>query len=308
MVLQKIKSVVGNPNFTYAVKGYFEEAVKHPCLVSRETSKFFSHWLLGRKEKPKNGLRFEQHCHSHFSDGANLASIVNLLFDEGINLWSLTDHNNSSAFDALRTGKYDLNKESKIKRTFEVEANADGRSLVIHADLRQVVLLRSVECYTDKGEINIHGYAGKVPKQGTPFEDAIKQGIAGGGWIAINHPYFWQGLGYCGRQFVERAVSAGAKAIEKNGTEIPPQIFCPVKAGLDAREFGLALLASGDAHKLHMYGMSGLTFEDNLYTGLLQTMRDNNADVIKYLVEEKLFETYLNYLTPKQFLDFFSFD
>lgn len=307
MVLNKIKTLLTHPNLKYVTTSFLNESVKHPYMISRETMKFFSHWLAGKTEEPKAGLRFEQHCHSHFSDGAELADIVNLLLDNNTKLWSLTDHNNCNAFDALSTGKYDLNKETNTKRKFEVQTNPDKRSLVINCGDKQLVLLRSVEYYADKGEINIHGYAGQVPKKGIAFEDAIKIGVDNGAWVSINHPYFWQGIGYSGRSNIERAVKAGAKAIEKNSTEVPPQIFGVVKAEIDAREFDLALLASGDAHKLHMYGMSGLTFDEQLYVQQLKINQENQADAIKFLVENKQFSTHLNYLTPKQFLDFFKF-
>ncbi len=307
MLLSRIKSVISDQQFTYAVSNFFAESVRNPYKMSRETAKFFSHWLVGKKEKPKTGLCFEQHCHSHFSDGAELADIVNLLFDKGISLWSLTDHNNCNAFDSLSAGKYVLNSESKTRKNLEVEVNPDKRSMIIHAGEKQIVLLRSVEYYTNKGEINLHGFAGKVPKQRMPFEDAVRMGVDSGAWVAINHPYFWHGLGYHGRRNIERAVNAGAVAIEKNGTEIPPQIFCPVRAERDAEQFNLALLASGDSHKLHMYGMSGLVFDKTVYSSALQQMQGNPADAIKHLVANKLFRTYLNYLTPKQFLDFFTF-
>jgi len=308
MILTKVKEIMTNPNFRYSVSNFFKESAKHPYLMSTETAKFFSHWVFCIREEPKQGFRFEQHSHSHFSDGANLADIVDLLLDKRIALWSLTDHQNSKAFDSIANGKYDLNKENKTGKKFEVEVQSDKRALIIYSGNAQIVLLRSVEYCTDKGEINIHGYSGQIPKKIIRFEDAIKLGIDAGGWIAINHPYLWQGLAYLGRQNIELAAKIGAIAIEKNGTEIPPQIFCPVKASLDAKEFGLALLASGDAHKLHMYGMSGLTFNNEDYLAALKQCNGNHADSIKQLVASKNFETYLNYLTPKQFLDFFKFD
>lgn len=302
MVFSKINKIIRHPNFTHAISGFFKESAKHPYLMSKE----IAHWLFGVQE-PKEVLRFEQHCHSHFSDGANLADIINLLFDKGITLWSLTDHHNSNAFDSIANGTYNLNKESKKERNFEVEIQPDKRALTIYSGDKSLVLLRSVEYYTNKGEINIHGYSGKILKPNQPLEDAIKFGINCGGWVAINHVGFYQGIGFNGLKAVEKAVKAGAIAIEKNGTEILIQIFSSIQAEMYAKKFGLALLASGDAHKLHMYGMSGLTFDDKNYLAVLKQCNASHADTIKTLVEQHKFKTYLNYISLNQFKDFFMF-
>ncbi|GEM_PF-4548757 len=299
MILPKINKIINHPNFKPAISGFIKESAKHPYLMSKE----ISHWLFGMQE-PKAGVRFEQHCHSHFSDGANLADIIELLFDKCITVWSLTDHHNSNAFNKIANGTYNLNSNSKTNRKFDVEIQHDKRALTIYSGNKSLVLLRSVEYYTNKGEINIHGYSGKILKPKQPLEDAIKFGIDNGGWVAINHVGFYQGIGFNGRKEVEKAVKAGAIAIEKNGTEILIQIFSAVQAEAYAKEFGLALLASGDAHKLHMYGLSGLTFEDKNYRTVLKQCNGSHADTIKTLVEEHKFETYLNYISFSQFKDF----
>ena len=180
--------------------------------------------------------------------------------------------------------------------------------MVIHSENQQLILLRSMEYWTDKGEIGIHGYAGKLQKKRIPLTEAIEKAIDMGGYVVINHPYFWEGIGFHGRKYIEKAIKKGAVAIEKNGTEIPPQIHSAIRAELDAKHFEVPLVASGDAHHLNQYGLSGLTFSKDDYETALAQNRKNHADVIKQLVSSGAFETYFNYLTPKEFLGFFSFD
>jgi histidinol phosphatase-like PHP family hydrolase len=306
-IIKKVKTIASNKYLGYVMKSFAKTSLRHPYLMTRESTKFLSRWLLGRTEQPQEGLRFEQHCHSHFSDGDDLSNVVELLFEKGISVWSLTDHGNSNAFDSIREGSYNLNEQSKAERNYDLDFSDDGRSMVIHSGDQQVILLRSIELRTNNGEIGIHGYTGKFPKNGMTLGDAIKKAKDMGGYVVVNHPYFWEGIGFQGRACVEFAIKNGAVAIEKNGTEIPPQIHSAIRAELDSKHFEVPLVTSGDAHHLYMYGLSGLTFQDNDYKTTLAEHGQNHADAIKQLVTAGDFGTYFNYLTPKEFLGFFSF-
>lgn len=306
-IVKKVGEIASNKYLAYVLGNFAKTTITHPSLVVKESTRFLSRWLLEMTQLPQDGLHFEHHCHSHFSDGDKLSDIVDVLFDKGISLWSLTDHGNSNAFDSLRNGSYDLNRESASERTYDLEFADDGRSIVIHSQDQQLVLLRSIEYWTDKGEIGIHGYAGQLPSKRIPLGDAIQRAIDMGGYVVLNHPYFWEGVGFNGRDHIEHAISKGAVAIEKNATEIPPQIHSAVRAELDARHFGVPLVTSGDAHHLYMYGLSGLTFEEAMYRDTLGEQGNNHADAIKQLVTAGEFKTYFNYLTPQEFLGFFKF-
>jgi len=306
-IVNTVSGIVRNEHLGYVLGSFATRSLINPLLMSRESSRFLRHWLSGRRELPKPGLRFEHHCHSHFSDGARLADIVDFLLDDGVSVWSLTDHDNSNAFDSLRDGSYNLNDETANMRRYDLDFSYDGRFMEIHSGGKRVVLLRSIELWTDKGEIGIHGYSGKFPAKRLPLGEAIDRAKDMGGYVVINHPYFWEGIGYHGRDCVEFAVSRGAVAIEKNATEIPPQVYSAVQAELDAKDFGVSLVTSGDAHQLEMYGNSGLTFRENDYETALRLNGGNHADVVRSLVTEGTFETYFNYVTPRQFLSFFSF-
>ncbi len=306
-ITEKIQKIAGNKNLSYVLKSFAKTTALHPLITTRETSKFLARWAYGRREQPQQGLRFEHHCHSNFSDGAELSDIVELLLDKQIPLWSLTDHGNSNAFDSLKNGSYKLQEKSKTGRKYELELHPDGRAMTIHSGEQQIILLRSIELWTDKGEICIHGYRGEFAGKRPLLCEAIQKGKDMGGFIVINHPYFWEGIGYYGRKYIEQAIQKGAIAIERNGTEIPPQIHSSVKAEIDSKEFGIPLVTSGDAHQLYMYGLSGLTFEQEDYEHALKKHQGNHPDTIKFLITSTSFETYLNYLTPKEFLKFFSF-
>lgn len=304
MNINAIKGILTNKHLSYVLNNFAKEGLEHPYLVSKEFIKFSGRQLLGITEKPKAGLMFENHSHSHLSDGDDLDDIVNLLFEKGISIWSLTDHSNSEAFDHLRKGNYKLNHGGN---KYELQVNNDGRSMIIHSDGRQLVLLRSIEYWTDKGEIGIHGYRGKLPHEKIPLDEAIDRALDMGGYVVINHPYFWEGIGAHGRKIIEEAVDKGAAAIEKNGTETLIQIHSPARAELDAKDFNVPLITSGDAHKLYMYGLSGITFDEKSYETALRQNGMNHADAVKDLVSSGKFKTYLNYLKLKECLKFFPF-
>ncbi|MBI2129246.1 hypothetical protein HYU07_03315 [Candidatus Woesearchaeota archaeon] len=304
MNIDAVKGILTNKHLSYVLKNFAKEGVDHPYSLSREfVVKFLGRQMFGITQKPKAGLRFENHSHSRFSDGDDLNAIVQLLFEKEISIWSLTDHENSEAFDQLKEGRYKLN----IKNKCELEVNNDGRSMVIHSQDRQLVLLRSIEYWTDKGEIGIHCYKGRLPYKNIPLDETIDRAFDMGGYVVINHPYFWEGIGANGRKNIEEAVDKGAAAIEKNGTETLVQIYSPVRAELDAGEFNVPLITSGDAHRLYMYGLSGITFDEKAYENALKQNGMNHADAVKNLVSSGNFETYLNYLKLKEFLGFFSF-
>ena len=97
MDLSEIREIVNNEHLGYVVKNYLTMSISHPQLIAKETQKFMSRWVLGKTEEAGNSLRFEQHSHSHFSDGAELKDIVDILFEKNIDIWSLTDHDNTKA-------------------------------------------------------------------------------------------------------------------------------------------------------------------------------------------------------------------
>lgn len=310
-LIQTAKEVMGNEYLAKVISNFTGEYFRHPYLMSRENYRFLSRWLLGRVEKPGKGLVFENHCHSHFSERetikTELADVVNLLFDKGIGICSLTDHDNSEAFDSLNDGRYNLDEKSTSGQKYELELNPDGRSMVIHKGSKKVILLRSIEYLTDKGELGIHGYSGKLPRENIPVSEAIERALDMGAWIVINHPYFWTGIGFNDRGQVESVAKKPNIAIEKNGTEIPPQIYCPVRAESEAESLSLPLIAGGDSHLDFMYGLSGLIFNENEYGQALDCCGKNHADAIKAMVFGRKFGTYFNYLTPGEFLRFFKF-
>lgn len=296
-----LRKLLRHPGLGTVLAEYAKTWFTHPKAMYKEHSTYFSRWLLGKEEMPEEGLRFEHHCHSHFSDGAELVDIVDYLFEEDIMLWSLTDHDNSDAFDALVSGKYRLRDE------YELELGNDPRHLVIHRGDQHLVMLRSIELWTKQGEIGVHGYEGTFPDEPLELTEAIHRATDMGGYVVINHPYFVNlSIGFHGPELIEEAAEAGAIAIEKNGLEIPPLIYSPVRAELDAERYGLSAVTSGDAHNLGTYGRSGITFNEDAYLAMLIAANGRHADAIRELITMGAFECYLNYLTPLEFLGFTS--
>ena len=74
---------------------------------------------------------------------------------------------------------------------------------------------------------------------------------------------------------------------------------------MDAKDFGISLVYGGDAHRLHMYGMSGIAFMSDDFAEVLGRNNDNYADAVKELVAKGYFKGYFNYITPKQWKEFF---
>lgn len=294
-----LRGILRHPSLGTALTEYVKTWFDDTGAMCKEHSKFLSRWLLGKEEKPQEGLRFEHHSHSHFSDGAELADIVDLLFEKGIGLWSLTDHDNSNAFDALVSGKYRLGGE------YELDFGNDPRHIVIHCGDQHLVMLRSTELMTQQGEIGVHGYEGTFPGEPLELTEAIHRATDMGGYVVINHPYFVNlSLGFHGPELIGQAALAGAIAIEKNGLEIPPLIYSPVRAERDAERYGLALVTSGDAHSLETYGKSGIVFNEDAYLAMLIAANGRHADAIRELISAEAFECCLNYLTPLEFIQF----
>lgn len=292
-----LQGILRHPSLGTALAEYVKTWFNDPAAMCKEHSKFLSRWLLGKEEMPQEGLRFEHHSHSHFSDGAELADIVDMLFEKGIGLWSLTDHDSSNAFDALVSGAYRLRDEC------ELDFGNDPRHLVIHRGDQCLVMLRSVELWTKQGEIGVHGYDGTFPEEPLELTEAIRRATDMGGYVVINHPYLVNlSLGFHGHELIEQAALAGAIAIEKNGLEIPPLIYSPVRAERDAERYGLALVTSGDAHSLETYGKSGIAFNEDAYLAMLIAANGRHADAIRELISAQAFECYLNYPTPLEFI------
>lgn len=292
-----------NKHIKYVLANFFQELKNNPSLMRSEIHRFIMN-CTGYREKPKWEIAFENHCHSSFSDGLELVDLVNTLFERKIRICSITDHGNSFAFDSLKSGRYNLNKKYK-ERCYELDINRDGRSMIINSGGERVIILRSIEYMTNKGEIGVHGYQGNFPREKLPLSESIKRATDMGGFVVINHPYFWEGIGFHGERTIEEAVMNGASAIEKNGTEIPPQIYSPVRVMLASEKFQRPIITSGDAHKKYMYGLSGISFKKEEYYKTLAEKLGNDADAVKKLVAAGRFQTYLNYLNPKQFFEFF---
>ncbi len=291
----------------HTLNEFLYESASHPRAMAREMATY-ARDAIGLQRKPPSGLRFETHSHSHFSDGPELAAAVDRLFDKHIHAWSLTDHENSSGFDALAKGAYDLNRNPASKRKYTIDVAPDKRSLLIRSADHTLIMLRSIEKMTDRGEIGIHAYAGALPQSIMPLKETIKRATDAGGFVVINHPYFWTGLGHHGDTCIEHALNAGAIAIEKNAAEIPPQIYSPVRAQRLAKQLTVPLLAGGDAHTLDMYARSYATFAHNEYSCALAENSRNPADAIKTLIKEDTFSNHLRYITPLQLMRFFKMD
>lgn len=278
---------------SYRIMAHFARtALRHPIVMSQENLRLFSQFVLGKKEKPGEGIRFEQHSHSHYSDGPELSDIIDFLFNEGISIWSLTDHGNSNAFDDLKNGKY------RLSRRYELETCPDGRYLSINADGRQIVLLKSMEKLTDVGEIGLHGYSGAIPNGKISLIEAIRTCIGQGGYVIINHPFILSGIGVHGVRFIEDAVKAGAIAIEKNGLNIGPFIYDPVMVEVIAKKLEIPIVPSEDSHRLETYGISGVVFDKESYRRELKAHGGNHADTIQSRFRNRNFSTYFNYANP----------
>ncbi len=299
-------SLLSDPHIWYVARNYLQEWLLHPFMMMGEHGRFFRRWPLGfRAPVPKGGACFEQHSHSHFSDGAELAFIVDKLFDLGIQYWSLTDHGNSKGFDSLRDGSYRLQEHSAARRKYEIEPGEDRRYLVIHADGKKLTMLRSVEYRTSQGEIGLHGIEEDMPKEKVSVREAIATAFSLGGYAVIHHAFFWEGIGYHGMKAIEEAADATVRAIELNATEIPPQVYSVVRSRWAAKKFGLRMVPAGDAHTLDMYGLSGLMF-DPLAERRLQLIYPHPAARIEKMIIDGSFTPYFNYLTLGEFKEFWS--
>ncbi len=296
----KVREFVDYNNLCRVLHYLAQTSIKHPGEMSDELRLFFSGWF-GQTIPPK-GTRFEQHSHTHFSnpyesaDLVELADVVDLLFANKTHLWSLTDHQNSNGFDSLRDGSYRLSPE------YELEFHK--RYMIIHKEEQELVLLRSIELQTHEGEMGIHGYEGSFPEEQIPMAEAINRAKDNGGYVIVNHPFFWRGIGFKSRKNIEEAVALGVCAIEKNGFAAPPFIYGPVLSEIVAEELNVPLVASGDAHLMCMYGLSGVVFQDQTYLQALAQNSHNHADAIKDLIKTGEFSNYFSYVRPADILKF----
>jgi len=320
-----IKKILKNPHLResiyyspYYISNFILEGIKHPILTARES---YDSWIPGKDRQPSHGIRYENHCHSEYSYDCKipLGDIIHYLMDKNVRIWSLTDHNNSHAFDAISNGEFDFDEANADHDNVDVEVNPDGRSLIIRSKDKQLVLLRSIEIYTKDGEIGIHGYqgnwfdqVGKDHNNRPTLEDAIMSGIDGGGTIHINHPRFWDGVGYKDRKNIDKAINIAVNymgtekclAIEKNSAEGLLQVHSTVVAQVYAKEYKLPLVAASDAHKMNMYGRNGLIFNEKKFGDILSQKNGNYADAVKQMVGNNQFDIQFNYMPLLYMLKF----
>jgi hypothetical protein len=204
----------------------FAMSLKHPKMFSELKQCAINQMYF--MNLPKEGLKYEAHSHtSNFSPDAKceLSDVVNKLFQEDISVWALTDHNNSYGFDKIVSGEYNLD-ENRFGQKYRIDVNSDGRSMIIerNSDEKKIVFLRSIEYWTDMGEIGIYGYSGHLPNEGMypyglkgkniPLKEAIDMALEGGGYIVINHPYDNDGIGWSnGEETIDNAV----EIVKQNG-------------------------------------------------------------------------------------------
>ncbi|MDD5340582.1 MAG: hypothetical protein PHV13_05035 [Candidatus ainarchaeum sp.] len=298
-----VNGIARNPYLKSVMYRYVKTALWHPIRMGREHSRCFRQWLLGPDDIPAIAKRMEIHSHTHFSGlgCANAEDIIPLLM-ESIHIWSPTDYNTTALFKCLASGKLDL------ARKYGVEVQADRRSLRISDGDSNMIILRSMEARTNKGHLGLHGFSGKPPRS-FDYEDTLKFAFDNGAFVVLNHPYFWNGVGWNGNDSIDTAVRIasnknGLLALEKNAAEIPPQIYSPVLAEIMAKKLGIPLVASGDAHTLGMYGRAGIAFP--LQMSCIASMA-NPVEEISGMIRNSEFTNYFNYSTPKEFLGFFRF-
>ncbi|MFP4112424.1 MAG: PHP domain-containing protein [Candidatus Woesearchaeota archaeon] len=307
----KLIELLKNEKVPYVMKNYLAESIKHPLMIAKENLRFLRN-CSGKIYIPEGGLKWETHSHTRFSHDDPSATIslcdaLNILFDNGYSFWSLTDHDSTKGFDSIWYGKYCLDNNNKSERQFEIIKDPEKRYMTIYSsqDENPLIMMRSVELMTDRGEINIHGYSGKIPEQGYDLFDAIKMAKDNGAKVGINHAHFWSGIGYSDPDNIEKTIELGADWIEENGTEIPPMSFDIIRSRKIAEKFRIPIIASGDAHKDFMYAISGVSLQRNSYEEeLLRT--EDQLEALFNTISSGNYNNFLNYNTPAKTLEFLS--
>lgn len=296
-----VKDIARNPYLKSVMGRYIKTVLTHPVRMGKEHAKCFKQWLLG-PDIPVMATRMELHSHTDFSGRgfANAGQVISLLL-KSVHIWSPTDYDTTGLFDSL--GKGNLLSDE----TYCADVHSDGRSLRISNKGNDMIILRSMEARTGKGHIGIHGFSGKPPPTFN-YEEMLRFSFDSGAFVVLNHPYFWAGVGWNGNDVIDTALEiaerkGGVIALEKNATEIPPQIYCTVLSEIMAKKLNIPLVASGDAHTLGMYGKTGIAFP--LWMPIISMT--NPADEIQKRIKNHDFFNYFNYSTPKEFLGFFKF-
>jgi hypothetical protein len=291
-----VNSVLTKPQLKSVLSRYAKTTLRHPIRMGREHVRYFGRWLFGQDDASLISRRMEIHSHTHFSGlGCAKAEEVIPFLMETAHIWSPTDYDTTALFKCLAKGRLCLGGK------YDVEVQADWRSLRISDGKNYMIILRSMEARTNRGHIGIHGFSGTPPRN-LDYEDTLKFAFDNGGFVVLNHPYSWNGVGWAGNRSIDAAVRIardryGLLALEKNATEIMPQIYGPVLAEIMAGKLGLPLLASGDAHTLGMYGKTGVAFP--LGTSCIATMADP-VEEIKDMIRNREFTNYFNYSTQKE--------
>ncbi|PIN69522.1 hypothetical protein COV93_05140 [Candidatus Woesearchaeota archaeon CG11_big_fil_rev_8_21_14_0_20_43_8] len=290
MALQRILDMLKTDIPHYVANRFLKTALKHPFEMTKETVCSLINWT-SHYRRPSEGIHFQIHGHSDFSDGPALSDIIDKMFGMGITLCSITDHDNSDAFDRIADGSYDLR--------YDIEANSDRRSLIIKNGDRRLYFLRSIEKNTKDGEIGIHGYNGHITDDETDLETVMTIGKETGGFIVMNHPgLFAKGAIYHGS--VGKMVALGADAVEMNGYATFPLNYCVVSAKYISKRHDLPLVAGDDAHILETYGRCLYTVRESAFHFAMGCCGGNAADAFGMILRSGAGRTTFNYCTPRQ--------
>jgi len=275
--------------------------------MTREWASFYRRCLVGEKKRSDDGIFFEVNCFSEFSQkprGPRLSEIINNLIKMDVGICSIADNGNSEAFDTLCDEESRRNTLDWRHSRYVFDIDSDGRSMVVSHQDQELVLLRSIRYMTEKGEISVHGYRGKFPNEKMSLRDAVRQGIDLGGFVILNRPFHWKGVGDNGYWALNKAIDAGACALEKSATEIGPMIYSGVMVEHVAKRFGIPIVASGSASQGYLFDRSGPVFNEREYKRALGDHAGNHASAIRDLVVEGKFTNHFNYAKPLDLVRF----
>lgn len=282
------------------LRRYAKASVRHPLTMTQEWTRFYKRCLIGAKERSKEGVFFEVNCFSEFSEkpkGPRLPEIISNLIKMDVNICSIADNGNSNAFDSLCNEESRRNILDWRRNQYEFDLDPDGRSMVVSSPDGEIVLLRSIRYMTKEGEISVHGYRGWFPKEEMSLRNAVRQGIDLGGFVILNRPFHWKGVGDKGYWALNEAIDAGACALEKSSTEIGPMMYSGVMVEHVAKRFGIPIVASGSASQSYLFDRSGPIFDKREYQRTLEDRAGNHASAVKDLIVEGKFVNHFNYAT-----------